>query len=243
MFAYRFDQTLTRRIDFNLVNNGLLQAAESFGDVQENEVSIMAPCFLIEVDRAGAATDQQLLFGETTWASGHKSVAPDSIDSISSYKVLDLLIAHYMDKDAYPNLQVHNARQIIEIQADSFLSLDRSSCWTQLGCSDGPTLRSNEAGEERRQKTALLGNKLRPLIPSHDTQKFPKVANPGSLLWLTKERPVPNPVCEGYDDYKYGFSGEFPAYSRSDAKRLGRSGLVDRYRSRNMHYAWGTVST
>jgi len=104
-----FDQELTEATDFNLVNNGLLQAAESFGDVQENEVSIMAPCFFTEADRAGAATDQHILFGETTWASGHKSVAPNWFNAMSSYEVLDRLIAHYMNKAAYPNVQVREA--------------------------------------------------------------------------------------------------------------------------------------
>lgn len=88
------------------MNNALLQAAESFDDVNENEVSIMAPCFLIDVDRAGAASDQSILFGETTWASGHQSVAPDFGESISSYEVLDRLVAHYTNTAVYPNLKV-----------------------------------------------------------------------------------------------------------------------------------------
>jgi len=70
---------------------------------------------------------------------------------------------------------------------------------------------------------------------------YQQVANAGSLLWLTKDRPAPNSNCEGYDDFKYGLGGKFPAYATGDANKLGRNGLVDRYRSRNMHYAWGTV--
>jgi hypothetical protein len=98
--------TLNISLDFNLVNNALLQAAESFGDVNENEVSIMAPCFLIDVDRAGAASDRSILFGQTTWASGHRSAAPDFADPISSFEVIDRLLAHYTNTDIYPNLKV-----------------------------------------------------------------------------------------------------------------------------------------
>jgi len=68
------------------------------------------------------------------------------------------------------------------------------------------------------------------------------VANPGSILWLTEDRPLPDSDCEGFDEYKYGLNGSFPAYALGDANNLGRDGLVERYRSRNLHYAWGLVS-
>lgn len=66
------------------------------------------------------------------------------------------------------------------------------------------------------------------------------VANPGSLLWLIEGRPVPDASCTDMDKFKYGLDGGFPSYA-SDAKSLGREGIVERYRSRNIHYAWGTV--
>lgn len=69
------------------------------------------------------------------------------------------------------------------------------------------------------------------------------MANPGSLLWLTEDRPYKNESCVDVDLYKYGLGGKaFPAYATGNAKDLGRDGLVDRYRSRNIHYAWGLVS-
>ena len=68
------------------------------------------------------------------------------------------------------------------------------------------------------------------------------VGNPGSLLWLTTERPYPNDTCSGVDTYKYGLADGLPAYDITDAKKLGRDGLVARYRGRNAHYAWGLVS-
>ncbi|KAJ3734611.1 hypothetical protein DFJ43DRAFT_1152276 [Lentinula guzmanii] len=38
------------------------------------------------------------------------------------------------------------------------------------------------------------------------------VANPGSLMWLSADRPHPNASCSGVDDYKYGLGGDFPAH-------------------------------
>jgi hypothetical protein len=65
--------------------------------------------------------------------------------------------------------------------------------------------------------------------------------NPGSMAWIVPDRPLPNPSgCPTFDDWKYGVNGNFIPYA-SDAALLGRSGIVNRYRSRNIHYLWGTV--
>lgn len=68
------------------------------------------------------------------------------------------------------------------------------------------------------------------------------LANPGSLVWLTSDRPHPDDTCSGVDTFKYGLADGFPAYDTTDAKNLGRDGLASRYRDRNAHYAWGLVS-
>lgn len=69
------------------------------------------------------------------------------------------------------------------------------------------------------------------------------MANAGSLLWLTEDRPYKNDSCTDVDLFKYGLGGnKFPAYATGNAKDLGRDGLVNRYRGRNVHYAWGLVS-
>jgi hypothetical protein len=68
------------------------------------------------------------------------------------------------------------------------------------------------------------------------------LGNPGSMAWIVPERPLPIPAdCPTFDDWKYGINGGFVPYA-SDAALLGRSGIVNRYRSRNVHYLWGTVS-
>jgi hypothetical protein len=80
-------------------------------------------------------------------------------------------------------------------------------------------------------------------VPTADDENIHYwIANPGSILWLVEDRPVPNDSCEGVDEYKYGLSGSFPAYALGNANEIGREGIVERYRGRNMHYAWGLVS-
>jgi hypothetical protein len=69
------------------------------------------------------------------------------------------------------------------------------------------------------------------------------LGNPGSMAWIVPERPLPIPAdCPDFDDWKYGINGGFVPYA-SDATLLGRSGIVNRYRSRNVHNFWGTVSS
>lgn len=85
-------------------------ADEVNDDVTASQISIMAPCFLVNQDKtAGSANDQTLLYGETTWISGHNSVAPSNSE-ISSYDVLDNLINSYLDTNTYPNLKVRELR-------------------------------------------------------------------------------------------------------------------------------------
>ncbi|KAL1744675.1 hypothetical protein HDZ31DRAFT_38076 [Schizophyllum fasciatum] len=66
------------------------------------------------------------------------------------------------------------------------------------------------------------------------------IANPGSLLWLTEERPLPNAECANADRWKYGLTDGVAAYGAYALKHLMREGIVERYNSRNIHYSWGT---
>ena len=79
-------------------------------------------------------------------------------------------------------------------------------------------------------------------VTDHDSNIRFWVANPGSILWLSEDRPAPNADCEGVDDFKYGLSNKIPAYSTADYNNLGREGIVARYFGRNVDYAWGLVS-
>ena len=93
------------------MNNALYIAAHDDPGIKRSEVSIMSPCFFTEQDQtASAAEEGVLLFGATTWASGHYNTHPKSIKKYSSYDVLDALVAYYMDRRLFPNLNVTHLR-------------------------------------------------------------------------------------------------------------------------------------
>jgi hypothetical protein len=95
-------------IDFNIAHNALIQASQKPDlSVKVEEVSIMSPCFMADIDaKAGAVKDSDLTFGLTTWASGKNAVGPSSAKDISAYQVLDELVDYYMDRLRFPNLEV-----------------------------------------------------------------------------------------------------------------------------------------
>ncbi|KAK0229585.1 hypothetical protein EDD85DRAFT_850983 [Armillaria nabsnona] len=190
--------------DWNAANNALSKAAYNDPTVKRSQISIMCPCFLAEADlSAGGAQDGQLLWGKTNWISGSRNVGPDSVTGVSSFDVLDALVAYYMDRNLYPNLKVL-------------------------------VVGGHSAGGQMAQRYAIL----RPSTDDDDRLHF-WIANPGSLCWLTPNRPVPNNQCEGVDAFKYGLESNFPAYASKNARALGRDGIIKRYHSRTLNYAWG----
>ncbi|KAK0183697.1 hypothetical protein F5146DRAFT_659584 [Armillaria mellea] len=191
--------------DWNAANNALTKAMYNDHAIIRSEISIMSPSFLTEVDlSAGAAQDGQLLWGKTNWIGGSRNVGPDSVTGVSSFDVLDALVAHYMDRKLYPNLKIL-------------------------------IIGGHSAGGQMAQRYAIL----RPSTGDDDDKLHFWIANPGSLCWLTPNRLVPIDGCEGVDAFKYGLGSNFPAYASKDARTLGREGIVKRYLSRTLHYAWG----
>ncbi|KAF8883662.1 hypothetical protein CPB85DRAFT_1233192 [Mucidula mucida] len=189
---------------WNVMNNALYVANANDSSLKREEISIMGPCFFNANDlSAGAAKSDQLVWGDTTWISGHYNIGPDSISEFSSYDVLDSLVDYYMDTDMYPNLNV-------------------------------VVIAGHSAGAQMAQRYIALRNSVK-----NDDKLHYWIANPGSILWLTEDRPIANSSCSGIDDYKYGLSGTIPGYATAKANKLERSGLVERYRERKAHYAWG----
>ncbi|KAK0474605.1 hypothetical protein IW261DRAFT_1649491, partial [Armillaria novae-zelandiae] len=92
--------------DWTAMNNALYNATDDDTTIECSHISIMAPCFFTEADLdAGAAQDDQLIWDNMTWISGHSNVA-DCPSNFSTYNVLNSLIAYYMNTTVYPNLQV-----------------------------------------------------------------------------------------------------------------------------------------
>ncbi|KIK55672.1 hypothetical protein GYMLUDRAFT_175314 [Collybiopsis luxurians FD-317 M1] len=185
-----------------IMNNALVKANAQNSSIDPSQISIMAPCFWTELDvQAGAAQSDVLVFGLTTWIDGKENVGPSTISKYSSFRVLDDLIAYYMDRIRYPNLNT-------------------------------VVLAGHSAGGQMVQRYAGL----RRANVDDDRLHF-WVANPGSLMWLSPDRPYPNASCEGIDDYKYGLAGNFPWYGRG----LDRDSITPLYNQRIINYAWGTA--
>ncbi|KIK64608.1 hypothetical protein GYMLUDRAFT_240582 [Collybiopsis luxurians FD-317 M1] len=187
---------------WNAMNNALNKATFKNSSISRSQISIMAPCFWTEADvKAGAARDDVLVWGATTWVSGHKNVGPENISHYSSFKALDSLIAYYMNRTAYPNLNT-------------------------------VVLAGHSAGAQMVQRYAGLRR-----TTAHDDRLHFWIANPGSLMWLSTDRPIPNTSCTGFDDYKYGLASDFPAY----AGKLDRKSITTSYNRKIINYAWGTA--
>ncbi|KAF5362718.1 hypothetical protein D9758_011691 [Tetrapyrgos nigripes] len=188
------------------IKNILSYSAEIDPTINASTISIMSPVFLASVDvEAGAANATQLYWSKSGWFSGTYAQGPNANDKISSFQVLDDLVAHYADKERYPNIQ-----EII--------------------------FAAHSAGSQFFQRYAALR------IPTEDDSIIHYIpANPGSFVWLVEDRPAPNDTCADVDRYKYGLSSGFPGYSTGNVNEIGREGVVERFRSRNVHYAQGTA--
>lgn len=69
------------------------------------------------------------------------------------------------------------------------------------------------------------------------------IGNPGSWAWLTDQRPYPNATCENPDDWIYGIGGNVTKVSKYGRKDVmaDKQAVIDRFRSRNVHYALGLL--
>lgn len=70
------------------------------------------------------------------------------------------------------------------------------------------------------------------------------VGNPGSWAWLDDQRPYKNESCTGWDRWGYGFGNvtSVIGYARRDVN-ASKEAIVERFRSRKVHYAIGLADT
>ncbi|SJX62000.1 uncharacterized protein SRS1_10621 [Sporisorium reilianum f. sp. reilianum] len=70
------------------------------------------------------------------------------------------------------------------------------------------------------------------------------VGNPGSWTWLDDKRPYQNETCDGWNSWGYGFGNvsSVIGYARRDVN-ASREAIVERFRSRKVHYAAGLADT
>ncbi|GAC92685.1 hypothetical protein PHSY_000240 [Pseudozyma hubeiensis SY62] len=70
------------------------------------------------------------------------------------------------------------------------------------------------------------------------------VGNPGSWAWLDDQRPYQNASCIGWDSWGYGLGNvsSVIGYARRDVN-ASKEAVVERFRSRSIHYAIGLADT
>lgn len=70
------------------------------------------------------------------------------------------------------------------------------------------------------------------------------IGNPGSWAWLDDQRPYQNDSCAGWNNWGYGFGNvsSVIAYARRDVN-ASKEAIVERFRSRKVHYAIGLADT
>lgn len=70
------------------------------------------------------------------------------------------------------------------------------------------------------------------------------IGNPGSWAWLDDQRPYQNDSCKGWNNWGYGFGNvsSVIGYARRDVN-ASKEAVVERFRSRKVHYAIGLADT
>lgn len=79
---------------------------------------------------------------------------------------------------------------------------------------------------------------------AYDTNMRFWVGNPGSWAWLDDQRPYQNDTCTGWDSWGYGIGNatSVVGYARRDVS-ASKEAIVERFRSRKVHYAVGLADT
>ncbi|KAK0229597.1 hypothetical protein EDD85DRAFT_851012 [Armillaria nabsnona] len=195
--------------DWNAANNALSKAAYNDPTVKRSQISIMCPCFLAEAYLSAGAAQD----GQLLWGKTNWISGSRNVgpDSVTGVRSFDVLDA------------------LVAYYCDDFVYQRNSVTYSQVLVVGG-----HSAGGQMSQRYAIL----RTSTDDDDRLHF-WIVNPGSLCWLTPNRPVPNNQYEGVDAFKYGLESNFPAYASRKARALGRDGIIKRYHNRTLNYAWG----
>ncbi|TKY87306.1 hypothetical protein EX895_003983 [Sporisorium graminicola] len=100
-------------------------------------------------------------------------------------------------------------------------------------------LGGHSMGGQAVQRYALLKK-----TKAYDNNMHFWVGNPGSWAWPDDQRPYQNETCDGWSSWGYGFSNvsSVIGYARRDVN-ASREAIVERFRSRKVHYAAGLADT
>ncbi|KAF5367929.1 hypothetical protein D9758_004345 [Tetrapyrgos nigripes] len=224
---------------FITIENVLNALAGNDSSFDPKTISILSPCFLDQADyESGAANASNLYWSSSGWFTGHTAVGPEMITVDGDHEE--------EDEDDRDKVRKRDSQQVNSgaTSISSFDVLDNIANH-YMDKETYPNLQEiifvgHSAAAQLLQRYAALRKPT-----DNDESIHFMIANPGTYLWLTSDRPVTvdsdNSSCSGIDDYKYGMSSSLVQYSNQDFAQIGRKGVVKRYRERNVHYAFGTA--
>lgn len=200
--------------------------------VKTSEILVLGPAWLNNFDReAGASLPNELIFHGSQWQSGGTSRSPELPSSITTYDVMDHFLDWLFDQTQFPNLnQVVIAGHSMGASATQKYALLKKS----KPYDDNVRFWVGWVSKFRKHALSLIAS---------DFRSFFHCRNPGSYAWLTSTRPYRNETCTEFDDWSYGIGGDssnITKYARADV-RSDKQAVVDRYRSRKVHYTLGLL--
>ncbi|CAO1619290.1 unnamed protein product [Sympodiomycopsis kandeliae] len=191
-----------------------LQRAVSGGQVEKDQVVIMAPQFFTSNDwgafdatMGGEPMSGQMIWEDEKWAEGFPPMNPPE-STVGAFDALDAAIDYFLDRERFPEL--------VTVVLGGF-----------------------SLGGQLVQRYSLL----RPLRPDQDSRINYWICSPNSFLYLNSTRPLSVRDCPNWNAYKYGLEGILPTsylnitgQSKSDITEVN---LAQRMTARKASYAVG----
>lgn len=211
--------------------NALATADPAYGPTKDN-VAITAPLFANEQDKGTAYPfddasnspgSNALAWYDTEWAYGRNNMYPYGSNNISTFHVLDEIVAYYKDQNQFPNMHE------IVVAGHSMGSqlIQRYAALTSVGSDD------------RVQVTFWPGKQFPTCAGKNTIADHLRTGDPNSLVWLSTDRPQgPYVDCDTYDNYPEGFSNyeaDNQQYGVSLVMR-GRDAIRQNYESKQISY-------
>ncbi|EPQ30359.1 uncharacterized protein PFL1_01885 [Pseudozyma flocculosa PF-1] len=234
-------------------------------------VLLMGMCWLNQNDKAaGAVQPNELYWRSSGWASGSHSQGPPVPLTDEEYQAklhkLNRTLQQHADQ-AEPGEQELQRRQQPPSPSDpgaaaappkgvqnltlppdenktnisSYEVMDTFLDWlfdkSVFPSINRVVVAGHSMGAQAVQRYAMLKK-----TKAYDPNVFFWIGNPGSYVFPTDDRENANATCQGADSWPYGMSNvtKVPPYARRDVN-ASLSAIIKRYRSRDVHYAYGLL--
>lgn len=198
------------------LQNALRELGDADPNINRSSIAMIAPYFANNRDRRGAPPSNNggLFWQGSRWSAGASNRHPKSArDAVSSFDVLDQLVAYFDDRAQFPLL-----RQVVI--AGHSLGAQTVMRYAQIG-----------------NVQVLNNNNNNNTAPSSSTPLLYVIANPNSWTWMNASRPyaIP-PDCAAYDSWRAGYANfsQYPmTYGRELVETGGRAAVLARWQSRS----------